>query len=550
LKRFFFLLSVLVSFLFVSCGGGGSSSYVYSGSFLASYVKGLKVCVEGGGCTYTDNSGHFVLDVPFSGARVSFYKDNVLLGTYIPKTSSFVVTPFLLTTNSTVGSALAKIIHGMVGDVNGASQIVDLSKVRIVNSTSENLVKSLEENKPVVLSVDFNGTLMSINANSDNVTLCVSGNCSEINYRNWLILVYMDGDNSLSSATDEDLKEMESVVYSPQVKVVVLRDTSGDNGGMIYDYNYTTSSFDEIPVAEPNMGDPSTLVDFVEKYVKKYPSPNVALIMWDHGDGWRSVNYDDTYRTAAIDDTNNDYLFMHELKEALQQLQNDGVRINLIGFDECLMGSLEVFYDIKDYTDVIVASEVTEPFDGWNYSYVMEAINNNPSLDAYGFGKAIVDAYKKAYLSGTNVYTMIVVKSSDVDTLVKDINEFVDLLNDTTYECFYNARQSQTTISDSLGAIDLGNFAYELGKCLSNTYVSDIINKVDSFYKYVSDSSVSGISIFFPNSDEVAEYDYYFANVTNPVEIAVGDAVDANYYNPFTETTWDDFLREYFTKEY
>ncbi|SMP03365.1 hypothetical protein SAMN06265339_0116 [Desulfurobacterium pacificum] len=546
MKRFFFLLSVLVSFLFVSCGGGGNSSYVYSGSFLASYVKGLKVCVEGGGCTYTDSSGYFVLDVPFSGARVSFYKDNVLIGTYIPKTSSFVVTPFLLTSNSTVGSALAKIIHGMVGDVNGTSQIVDLSKVRIVNSTSTNLVKTLEENKTVVLDVDFNGTLMSINATSDNVTLCVSGNCSEVNYRDWLVLIYMDGDNSLSSETGADLTELADVVYSPQVKVVVLKDTYGVTGGTIYDYNYTTASFDEIPVSEPDMGNSSTLVNFVESYAVKYPASNIALIMWDHGDGWRSINYDANYRVAAIDETSNDYLFMHELREALQKLESDGIKVNLIGFDECLMGSLEVFYDIKDYTDVIVASEVTEPFDGWNYSYVMEAINNNPSLDAYGFGKAIVDAYKKAYSSGTDTYTMIAVKSSDVDALVKDINEFVDLLNNTTYDCFYSARQSQTTISDSLGAIDLGNFAYELGKCLSNTYVSDIINRINSFYKYVSDSSVSGISIFFPNSDEVAEYDYYFANVTNPVEIAVGDAVDANYYNPFTETTWDDFLKKYF----
>ncbi len=546
MKKFFFLLSVVLSFfLFVSCGGGGSNSSVYSGSFLASYVKGLKVCVEGGGCTYTDSFGHFILSVPFSGAQVSFYKDNVFLGAYRPKTSHFFVTPFLLTENSTIGTTLAKIIHAMVGDTNGTLQSVDLSQVRIIDSTSKNLIKALERNEPIFLSVSFNGTLMSINVLSNNVTLCIDDSCSEVTYRNWLILVYMDGDNTLSSVTDKDLDELKKITYSSQVKVVAFKDTIGNSGGMVYDYNYTTSSFDEFLVAEPNMGDPSTLVDFVEKYVKKYPSPNVALIMWDHGDGWRSVNYDDTYRTAAIDDTNNDYLFMHELKEALQQLQDDGVRINLIGFDECLMGSLEVFYDIKNYTDVIVASEVTEPFDGWNYSYVMETINNNPSLDAYGFGKAIVDAYKKAYSSGTNTYTMIAVKSSDVDALIKDINEFVDLLNDTTYECFYSTRQSQTTISDSLGAIDLGNFAYELGKCLSNTYISDIINKVDSFYKYVSDSSVSGISIFFPNSDEVAEYDYYFANVTAPVKINA-NGVDADYYNPFTETNWDDFLKKYF----
>ncbi len=368
----------------------------------------------------------------------------------------------------------------------------------------------------------------------------------------WLVLIYMDGDNSLSGATAEDLREIESVKYSPQVKVVVLRDTFGNEGGTIYDYNYENSSFDEFSVPEPNMGEPSTLVNFVEKYARKYPYSNVALIMWNHGDAWRGVSHPDKFRAAAEDVTDDDYLYMHELKEALQKLSDDGIRINLIGFDECLMGNLEVFYDIKDYTDVVVASEVSEPYEGWNYSYVMKEVSNNPSLDAYAFGKVIVDAYRKAYASEPGNYTMIAVKSSDVNVLVRDINQFISLL-DSNYGCFYSARQNPSVTNDdleSLGTIDLGNFAYRVSECLSNSYVSDIVDRINSFYKYISpNSNLTGISIFFPSSNKVNDFDYYFADAAHPITLVddSGEVLDENYYNPFTETEWDEFLERYFS---
>ena len=41
------------------------------------------------------------------------------------------------------------------------------------------------------------------------------------------------------------------------------------------------------------MGDPNTLVAFVQWATATYPANHYALILWDHGNGWRSRALDD-----------------------------------------------------------------------------------------------------------------------------------------------------------------------------------------------------------------------------------------------------------------
>ncbi|MBN1591683.1 MAG: hypothetical protein JW941_00380, partial [Candidatus Coatesbacteria bacterium] len=66
-----------------------------------------------------------------------------------------------------------------------------------------------------------------------------------------------------------------------------------------------------------------------------------------------------------------DSIDMLELKTALGQLkQNTGETFDLIGMDACLMGMVEVGYQIRDYCTVMVSSEESVPWDGWDYTFL------------------------------------------------------------------------------------------------------------------------------------------------------------------------------------
>jgi hypothetical protein len=356
---------------------------------------------------------------------------------------------------------------------------------------------------------------------------------------NWLVLIYMDGDNSLSSYTDADLNELSSVIYDPRVKVVILRDTYGDNGGEIWEtINGALSKVENVP--EPNMGKPATLEQFVINYANQYPSKNIALIMWDHGLAWRAlIPPSSSYRLAAIDETNNDTLYMYEFRQALQNIKSSGININLIGFDECLMGNLEVFYDVSVNTDYVVASENLEPGEGWDYSLVMDKLNQNPDIDAYTFGKYIVDSYKEAYENSyctTNNCTMTLASVNNTNTLVDAINQIsLEYLKNSNSlkNIFSNIRNNLPEIYDNL--VDVYNFAKGLEGKLNSTAPYEIVSTINNLYKYTNNAQFMGISIYFPPDKYQTDISYFCSSPT----------VCEGYYNPFTETYWDDFLKSF-----
>ncbi len=89
---------------------------------------------------------------------------------------------------------------------------------------------------------------------------------------------------------------------------------------------------------------------------------------------------------------------MAEIHEAFQVIceRNGGRPLVLIGFDNCLMGSMKVASLLAPYAGYLVASAEIEPGPGWYYSWVGEAgtdYDGNGVVDAKDIGKVIVDYY-------------------------------------------------------------------------------------------------------------------------------------------------------------
>ncbi len=559
------LLFLLFLFLLPACGGGGggsnsSSSTLVSGQFLSSYVEGLKVCTDSGYCTYTDAEGKFQLKVSTLPVHVTFFVDNLELGDYTLRENSETVTPFKLSPSSQVGDVLARFIHGMAGDTEGTFKTLNFSSIKVLDSnlpSGESLTDAVQNGEDVRVELQSNGKTYSVEYHPEDqsVELCTADSCQKVSYRQWLVLVYMAADNSLNSFASEDLKEMASVKFNPQVKLVALIDFQTETD-QISESSDTTGDLISQPLSyEVDSGNYQTLKDFVEKYYNLYPAKNVALILWDHGDGWRS-------RTAAFDNTNSDFLLMFQLRKVLSDLHSEGINFSLIGFDECLMGMEEVLYDIKDFADYFVASENEEPGNGWDYKRVFSYLVSNPSSTPQQFGKAIVDAYREAYssLNTDSTLTLTLFSKSDVERIAGDLNRFYYDLNSNTFPDFQSARSSsqQVVCSEnnqncSYYYVDLYSFASQL----SDKYpeAADIVNVIDSLYKTVIPGSdgkdLHGISVYFPaDTTEADQSGYSCYTAETPVTCTFGDQKVDGYYNPFAAGTyWDNFLAEYLSME-
>lgn len=224
----------------------------------------------------------------------------------------------------------------------------------------------------------------------DPVITEATGSSSETE---WAVYWYLCGSNleSGSQSASLDLKEMLSVSIPENVKVIIEAggsrewNTKGIDPEKITRLIYTGNkmkTLEVLPMA--NMGETETLRDFLSWCVKEHPAKHSMVILWDHGGGsLYGVSYDQNY--------NMDCLTYTELKEALSLAE--GKKFDIIGFDACLMSSVDTISSCMGAADYMIASEQLEPVCGWDYASVMKAFENPGELTAENLGKAVCDGY-------------------------------------------------------------------------------------------------------------------------------------------------------------
>ena len=369
----------------------------------------------------------------------------------------------------------------------------------------------------------------------------------------WTIMVYLDADNNLESVGIDDINEMEMVGSTSEVNIVVQVDripysvlassnqgyadnTSNGNWTTTRRY-YITQDFNPVLINSPlkidlgelNMGDPQTLVDFANWAANNYPAKKYLLVIWNHGGGFRSLNL---AKDIAWDDTNGgDKITMPELESALSMISAQiGKNIDLLGMDACLMAMTEVAYQIKDYADIMVASEEVERFDGWPYDTILSQLVSNPLMSSEELAVDIVDKYIYSY--PYNNVTLSAIDLSYMDTLTSQLSNLaLSIMSDSlTPKGKYILASTSSQHYGDRDFIDLYDFCNKILVYSNNINVKNIALSIQqtlnyavikSGYSGLGVSRSRGLSIYFPY--------YYYHNYYN--------------HNNFAQHTfWDEML--------
>ncbi len=214
----------------------------------------------------------------------------------------------------------------------------------------------------------------------------------------WAIYWYLCGSDLESGGgyATGDLGELLEVELPENVTVVI--ETGGASvwqndvidASKLQRYVYNSQGLnlvDEQPSA--SMGEAQTLADFLQFAKENYPADKTAVVFWNHGGG--SVS------GAAFDEQYGfDSLTLDEMYTAFSSVwepSQENPPLELIGFDTCLMATVDVAYTFCDLAHYLVASEETEPANGWYYSQWVGALAGDPTMDGAALGKVICDAY-------------------------------------------------------------------------------------------------------------------------------------------------------------
>ncbi|UCF07547.1 MAG: hypothetical protein JSW28_07830, partial [Thermoplasmata archaeon] len=100
--------------------------------------------------------------------------------------------------------------------------------------------------------------------------------------------------------------------------------------------------------------------------------------------------------------SNND-LRTYELRYAFSRVKevNSGLKLDLVGFDACRMGLLEVDYQLVDYADIAIGSEKDVEWDGLPYDMVLGRLVSSPSMSPRELSEMVVHEYVESYRNGS-----------------------------------------------------------------------------------------------------------------------------------------------------
>ncbi len=322
------------------------------------------------------------------------------------------------------------------------------------------------------------------------------------------IMVYMCGTDleSRSSMGTYDLQEMLNARFGDEINLLVY--TGGCKG---WRNSAVSSSINQIwqirggkmvclrdNLGSVSMTDPDTLSGYIRWCAANYPASRYELILWDHGGGSVSgYGYDEKFASSGSMD----------LSGLDTALRDGGVKFDFIGFDACLMATVETALTMAPYADYLIASEETEPGVGWYYTDWLTALGENPSMPTIQIGQRIVDSFVEtcAQKCRGQSTTLSVVDLAELETTLPEaLSDFsqstVQLLQGKQFQTVATARSGAREFarSSKIDQVDLVHLSQNLGT-KEGKALTEILLSAVKYNRTSSDmTNAYGLSIYFP----------------------------------------------------
>ena len=345
----------------------------------------------------------------------------------------------------------------------------------------------------------------------------------------WTILTYSIADTDLEPYMMDDLDELGTVGGSENLTLIALVDRAADYsdagvlglddwvGGKLLEV--TTDGATELEdLGDINTGDPQVLADFIANSFADNPADNYGLVISDHGASWPGVGGDES--------TDQDGLSLAELNDAIGVgIEGAGIdKLDLLGFDACLMATYEVASTLAPHADRLLASQELEPGHGWDYS-AFSMIEQNGGATADELGAAIIDGFAaQAEAEETSAEITLsltdLTKMPAVDAALAEFStQLVDRVDGV-------APAVGRTLAQTLGFgaspdPDADSFMTDLGILAGEIGVDalDVSDAADGLVRAINDAVVAkvdgqatrgatGLSIYFPPQAEYYTQDY------------------------------------------
>lgn len=255
------------------------------------------------------------------------------------------------------------------------------------------------------------------------ICLALSGCCEKIQpepqpdiENRKVLILYSDGHNNLNSSLNQDIREFVNSEGIPQkhgdvVLVYTHPTVSGYSPSKSYlirayrqaDNTCRTDTLLTFP-EETVSADTRTLYSVLLYAKSAFPAKEYGLVVTTHGTGYLPYNY---YSGSAKYENEDDFTIFSTIKRTIGADRENTVtyemdikdfaanipyKLKYIVFDACLMGGVEVAYQLRNKTDYLIASQTEILSDGMDYTTMAGYLLKG---DYEGFCSNYFDFYDK-----------------------------------------------------------------------------------------------------------------------------------------------------------
>ncbi len=365
----------------------------------------------------------------------------------------------------------------------------------------------------------------------------------------WAMYWYLCGSDleTYYGAATEDIEELLAVALPENVKVVIQTGGAYEwqndfvradrTQRFVYDHD-GLRLVDEQP--QSNMGDSKTFQDFLRFASENYPAERTFVNLWNHGGATLGgIAYDEIYDFDSLD--------LVELEEAFAAVYPRNPLeppVDIVGFDACLMATLDVAESLQDFSHYMVASEELMPSNGWYYTGLFKPLSQNPTMSAFELSKLICDSYLVGceLVGSDSDVTLSAVNLTELDPLLLAYENFgKEALGSAIEAPSFFTDFSQIAIqSENYGGntreqgyynmVDLGHLAQGSQELLPQTSgavlsaLSECVEyKVNGRYR----SESTGLSCYYSYSGDLFDFEDY-------TQFGISEAFKHLYYYGLT----------------
>ena len=340
---------------------------------------------------------------------------------------------------------------------------------------------------------------------------------------NGLVLVYLNGTDleSIGQSATQNLNGMIEASATGNTRFVILAGGTrkwahpalqSANNGAIVSYVVENGTIRELDhYEEGNKGSnyltPEMISTFIRDTTEKYSADHTSMVFWDHGGGaaggYGSNELGEGGSMSAAD--------------VAAGIRQSGAKFESVGFDTCLMGSLEVASNFVDVAKYYVASQEFESSHGWDF----RTFANYGTGDFTDFGKQLIDDYDKwnQEKKEDRTRTLSMLDLGKVPKAQQQWNDFLTTYGSNSVGIQQmlaaRARAREFCYGEAADAraegVDLGDFISQFGSPQAKA-LKESLEEVVLYKNANTMEGVNGLSVFIPG-ENVYTYNQNYNNI-------------------------------------